>query len=93
MSKRWESNSINISKSPDNKRKRQIESDSKLIILDETQKRRKEVMTKNSLHFRYYGSDKNLNIKTQRRTSEIHRRTNVSKLDEFIEDDVFTKSY
>ena len=50
-------------------------------------------MTKNSLYFRYYGSDKNFNIKTQRRTSEIHRRTNVSKLDEFIEDYVFTKSY
>ena len=50
-------------------------------------------MTKNSLYFRYYGSDKNFNIKTQRRTSEIDRSTNVSKLDEFIEDDIFTKSY
>ena len=91
MSKRWRSNSKRF-KSPDNKRRKQIESDSKLINLDETRKRRKEAMAKSSLNFRYYDSDKSLIYKTQRRTSEIHQRTNVTILDELIKDDVFTES-
>ena len=56
MSKRWRSNSKRF-KSPDNKRRKLIESDSKLINLDETRKRRKEAMAKSSLNFRYSDSN------------------------------------
>ena len=49
-------------------------------------------MAKSSLNFRYSDSDKSPINKTQRRTSEIHQRTNVAILDELIEDDVFTES-
>ena len=49
-------------------------------------------MAKRSLNFRYYNSDKSPFNKTQRRTSEIHQRTNVAILDDLIEDDVFTES-
>ena len=49
-------------------------------------------MIKNSFNFRYSYSEKSPNNKTQRKTSEIHQRTNVTILDEFIEDDVFTES-
>ena len=49
---RWKSNSSKRFKSLDNKRRKQIESDSKLINLDETRKMREEVMTKNSLNLR-----------------------------------------
>ena len=49
-------------------------------------------MTKNSLNLRYFDSDKSSYYKIQRRASEIHQRANVAILDEFIEDDVFTKS-
>ena len=48
-------------------------------------------MAKSSLNFRYSDSDKSPFF-TQRRTSEIHQRTNVAILDELIEDDVFTQS-
>ena len=61
MSKRWRSNCSKIFKSPDNKRRKLIELDSKLINLDETQKRRKEVMAKSLLNFRDSDSDKNPN--------------------------------
>ena len=92
MSKRWISNSSKRFNPPDNKRRKQIESDSKLINLDETRKRRKEAMAKSSLNFRYSDSNKSTFNKTQRRISEIHQRTNVAILDELIEDDVFTES-
>ena len=49
-------------------------------------------MVKSSLNFRYSDSDKSPINKTQRRTSEIHQRTNVAIFDEFIKDDIFTKS-
>ena len=49
-------------------------------------------MTKSSLNFRYSDSNKSPFNKTQRRTSEIHQRTNVAILDELTEDDVFTES-
>ena len=49
-------------------------------------------MAKSSLNFRYSDSNKSPFNKTQRRTSEIHQRTNVAILDELIEDDVFTES-
>ena len=91
MSKRWRSNSKRF-KSPDNKRKKLIESYSKLINLDETRKRRKEEMAKSSLIFRYSDSNKIPFNKAQRRTSEIHQRTNVAILDELTEDYVFTES-
>ena len=83
MSKRWRSN---------NKRRKQIELDSQLINLNETWKRRKEEIAKRSLNFRYSNSDKSPINKTQRRTSEIHQRTNVAILYDLIEDDVFTES-
>ena len=92
MSKRWRSNSSKRFKSPDNKRRKLIESDSKLINLDETRKRRKEAMAKSSLNFRYSDSDNRPINKAQRRISEIHLRTNVAILDELIENDVFTES-
>ena len=92
MSKRWRSNSSKRFKSLDNKRRKQIESDCKLINLDETRKRRKEAMAKSSLNFRYSDSNKSYFNKAQRRTSKIHQRTNVAILDELTEDDVFTES-
>ena len=49
-------------------------------------------MAKSFFSFRYSDSVKSPNNKTQRRTSEIHQRTDMAILDEFIEDDVFTKS-
>ena len=49
-------------------------------------------MTKNSLNFRYSDSNKSPNDKSQRRTSEIHERTKVAILDEFIEGEVFSES-
>ena len=76
MSKRWRSNSKRF-KSPDNKRRKLIESDSKLINLDDTRKRRKEAMAKSSLNFRYSNSNKSPFNKTQRRTSEILQRINL----------------
>ena len=91
MSKSWKSNSKRF-KFPDNKRRKQIQSDSKLINLDEIWKRRKEAMAKRSLNFRYSNSDKSPIKKAQRRTSEIHQRTNMDILDDLIEDDVFTES-
>ena len=92
MSKRWRSNSSKRFKFSDNKRRKLIESDSKLINLDETQKWRKEAMAKSSLNFRYSDSNKKTFNKTQRRTSEMHLRTNVAILDELTDDDVFTES-
>ena len=92
MSKSWRSNSSQRFKSPDNKRRKLIESDTKLINLDQTRKRRKEAMAKSSLNFRYSYSNKSPFNKTQRRTSEIHQRTNVAILDELTEDDVFTEN-
>ena len=92
MRKRWRSNSSKRFKSPDNKRRKQIELDSKLINLNETWKRRKEAMAKSSLNFRYSDSNKSPFNKTQRRTSEIHQRTNVAILDELTEDDVLPKA-
>ena len=53
MSKRRRSNSSKRFESPDNKRRKLIKSDCKLINLDETRKRRKEAMAKSSLNFRY----------------------------------------
>ena len=58
----------------------------------EPRKRRKEVLTKNFLSFRYSYSIKSPNNKIQRRTPEIHQRTNVAILDDFIGDDVLTES-
>ena len=52
----------------------------------------KRFWQKKSLNFRYSYSNKSPNNKTQRRTPEIHQRTNVAILDEFIGDDVFTES-
>ena len=49
-------------------------------------------MAKSSFNFRYSDSDKSPNNKTQRRTSEIHQRSNVVILDEFIENYKFTES-
>ena len=92
MSKRWRSNSIKRFKSPDNKRRKQIELDSKHINLDETWKRRKEAMAKSSLSFIYSDSDKSPINKIQRRTLEIYKRANLAILDELIEDNVFTES-
>ena len=45
---------------------------------------RKEVMSKNSLNFRYSDFDKNPNNKTQKRTIEIHQSSNLVILNEFI---------
>ena len=53
MSKRWRRNSSKRFKSPDYKRRKQRESDSKLINIYETRKRRKDAMAKSSLNFRY----------------------------------------
>ena len=92
MSKRWRSNRNKRFKSPDNERRKQIESDSKLINLDETRKMRKKAKAKSSFNFRYSDSDKSPNNKTQRRTSEIHQRSNVVILDEFIEDAYLSKA-
>ena len=55
-------------------------------------KRRKEVMSRNFLDFRYSDSDKSPNNKTQRRTIEINQRKNVAIYNKFIGDDVFTES-
>ena len=49
-------------------------------------------MAKSSLNFRYSDYDKSLINKTQRRISEIHQSINVAIFDEFIKDDIFTKS-
>ena len=72
MSKRWRSNSKRF-KSPDNKRRKQIQSDSKLINLDETRKRRKEAMANSSLNFRYSDSNKNL-FKTHKREPQKYTK-------------------
>ena len=44
------------------------------------------------MNFKYSDSNKSPFNKKQRRTSEIHQRTNVATLDELIEDGVFTES-
>ena len=50
-------------------------------------------MAKSSLNFRYSDTDKSPINKTQRRILEIHQRENVAILDEFIDNDIFTRSY
>ena len=61
MSKRWRRNSNKILKSPGNKMSKQIESNRKLIKLDEIQNEKKMTMTKNSLSYRYSDSDRDPN--------------------------------
>ena len=50
------------------------------------------VTPNNSLNFRYSYPDKILNNKAQRRTWEIHLRTNVVILNEYIDDNAFNES-
>ena len=52
----------------------------------------KRIYVKEFSDFRYSDSDKRPNNKTQRRTSEINQRKNVTIYDEFIGDEVFTES-